>query len=53
MGQRGRVVSFLFRAFFWICRMSSMALSKVVAMSSMHLFRLIAFHKVGRPAAAS
>ena len=30
-----------------------MAFSKVAAMSSMHLFRLITFHKVGRPAAAS
>ena len=33
--------------------MSSMTFSKVVAMSLMHLFRLIAFHEVGRPAAAS
>ena len=33
MGQRGRVVSFLFRALLWICRMSSMAFSKVAAMS--------------------
>ena len=53
IGQRGRVVSLLFRALFWICRMSSMAFSKVVGHELMHLFRLIAFHKVRRPAAAS
>ena len=33
-GQRGRAVSFLVRALLWNCRMSSMALSKLVAMSS-------------------
>jgi len=33
MGQRGRTASFVFRAFFWICRISSMASSMVAAMS--------------------
>ena len=33
MGQRARVVSLLFRALLWICRMSSMAVSIVAAMS--------------------
>ena len=34
IGQRGRVASFLSRALFWIFRISSMAVSKVVAISS-------------------
>jgi hypothetical protein len=33
IGQRGRVASSLLRALHWICRMSSMAASSVVAMS--------------------
>ena len=33
MGQRGRVVSLWLRALLWMRRMSSMALSKVAAIS--------------------
>ena len=49
MGHRGRMASFLFRAFFWICRMPWMALSKVAAMSWCIAIWIVPFDEVGRP----
>ena len=53
MGQRGRVVSFLFRALLLDLPDVLDGLFQSGGHELMHLFRLITFHKVGRPAAAS
>ena len=53
IGQRGRVVSFLFRALLLDLPDVLDGLFQSGGHELMHLFRLIAFHKVGRPAAAS
>ena len=53
MGQRGRVVSFLFRAVLLDLPDVLDGLFQGGGHELMHRFRVVAFHKVGRPAAAS